>query len=343
MADPRFFQRAGPFTLGDLATRCGARLADAEQATRAVDDVAPLDQAGPGQLAFLDNVKYADAFAATKAGACIVHEKHAALAPAGVALLLSGKPYLSYARAAQIFYPPARPAAGVHPSAVIGAGAVLGDGVTVAPNAVIEGGAQIGADTVIGAGTVIGRNVRVGAGCRIGANVTLSHCEIGDRVLLHPGVRIGQDGFGFAPDPSGHVKVPQLGRVMVGDDCEIGANSTIDRGAGPDTVIGPGCWIDNLVQIGHNVTLGRGCIIVAQAGIAGSTQLGDFVVLAAQSGIAGHLKIGTGARIGAKSGVMTDIPAGDSYFGIPATRVKEYFRQVATLRRLAQKKGQQDE
>ncbi len=166
---------------------------------------------------------------------------------------------------------------------------------------------------------------------------------IGDRVLLHPGVRIGQDGFGFAPDPSGHVKVPQLGRVLIGNDCEIGANSTIDRGAGPDTVIGPGCWIDNLVQIGHNVTMGRGCIVIAQAGVAGSTQLGDFVVLAAQSGVAGHLKIGTGARLGAKSGVMNDIPAGESHFGIPAAPVKEYFRQVATLRRLAQKKGANNE
>jgi UDP-3-O-[3-hydroxymyristoyl] glucosamine N-acyltransferase len=343
MADPRFFQRAGPFTLGDLATRCGARLADSDHADRAVVDVAPLDQAGPDQLAFLDNAKYADAFAATNAGACIVHEKHMALAPPGVALLLSGKPYLSYARAAQIFYPASRPAAGIHPTAVIGSSARIGDGVAIAAYVVIEEGAQIGADTVIGAGTVVGQNVEVGKGCRIAANVTLSHCEIGDRVMLHPGVRIGQDGFGFAPDPSGHVKVPQLGRVIVGPDCEIGANSTIDRGAGPDTVIGPGCWIDNLVQIGHNVTLGRGCIIIAQAGVAGSTQLGDFVVLAAQSGIAGHLKVGAGARIGAKSGVMTDIPAGDSYFGIPATKVKEYFRQVATLRRLAQKKGHQDE
>lgn len=343
MADPRFFERAGPFTLGDLATRCGAKLADPEQAGRKVVDVAPLDQAGSDQLAFLDNAKYADAFTATKAGACILHEKHVGLAPAGVALLISGKPYLSYARAAQIFYPSAMPAAGVHPTAVIGEGARLGDGVAIAPYAVIEAGAEIGAGTAIGPGSVIGRNVQVGSGCRIAANVTLTHCIIGDRVTLHPGVRIGQDGFGFAPDPAGHVKVPQLGRVLVGNDCEIGANSTIDRGAGPDTVVGPGCWIDNLVQIGHNVTMGRGCIVVAQAGIAGSTQLGDFVVLAAQSGIAGHLKIGTGAKIGAKSGVMTDIPAGESYFGIPATKVKEYFRQVATMRRLAQKKGQQDE
>lgn len=339
MADPRYFDRAGPFSLGDLAARIGARIADPKQAEVAISDVAPLDQAGPGQLAFLDNPKYAAAFSATQAGACILHEKNAGLAPAGVALLFAGNPYLSYARAAQLFYPATKPASGVHATAVVDSTAKLGDGVAIGPLAVIEAGAEIGAGTVIGPGSHVGRNVVVGEDCRISSSVTLSHCEIGARVTLHPGVRIGQDGFGFAPDPAGHVKVPQLGRVLVGNDCEIGANSTIDRGAGPDTVIGPGCWIDNLVQIGHNVTLGRGCIIIAQAGIAGSTQLGDYVVLAAQSGIAGHLKIGTGARIGAKSGVMTDIPAGASFFGIPATKVKEYFRQVAVLRRLAQKKG----
>lgn len=343
MADPRFFERAGPFTLGELAERCGASLADATLAARKVVDVGTLDQAGPDQLTFLDNPKYTDAMAQTKAGACILHEKHVGLAPAGMALLVSPKPYLSYARAAQLFYPAPRIAPGIHPSAVVDPTARLGDGVAVAAHAVIEAEAEIGPGSSIGAGTVVGRGVKLGRDCRIGPQVTLSHCLIGDRVLLHPGVRIGQDGFGFAPDPSGHVKVPQLGRVQIGNDCEIGANSTIDRGAGPDTVVGAGCWIDNLVQIGHNVTMGRGCIVIAQAGVAGSTQLGDFVVLAAQSGVAGHLKIGTGARVGAKSGVMTDIPAGESHFGIPAARVKEYFRQVATLRRLAQKKGTDNE
>lgn len=343
MADPRYFERAGPFTLGDLAARIGAKLSDPAQAAHVVTDVAPLDEAGPEQLAFLDNPKYADALATTRAGACILHEKHTALAPRAVALLVSGNPYLSYARAAQLFYPPPSIAAGVHPTAVVDDNATLGPDVSIGPCVVIEAGAEIGARSAIGAGSIVGRGVVIGEDCRIASSVTLSHCRIGARVTLHPGVRIGQDGFGFAPDPVGHVKVPQLGRVLLGDDCEIGANSTIDRGSGPDTVIGPGCWIDNLVQIGHNVTLGRGCIIVAQAGIAGSTRLGDYVVLAGQSGIAGHLKIGTGARIGAKSGVMTDIPAGASYFGIPATRVKEYFRQVATLRQLAQKKGADNE
>jgi UDP-3-O-[3-hydroxymyristoyl] glucosamine N-acyltransferase len=167
----------------------------------------------------------------------------------------------------------------------------------------------------------------------------LSHCLIGSRVVLHPGVRIGQAGFGFAPDPAGPVKVPQLGRVIIGDDVDIGANTTIDRGSGHDTVIGPGSMIDNLVQIGHNVTLGRGCILAGLVGVSGSTKLGDFVMAGGQVGFAGHLNIGKGSRIGAKSGLMRDVPAGETVMGSPAVPVIQFMRQIATVERLAKKKG----
>ena len=342
MADPRFFFNRGPFRLGAIAERCGARLAPGADPDRLIRDVAPLDAAGPDHLSFVDNPKYLAAFATTRAGACLVAPKYAGRAAPGVVLLLCERPYRSYALAAQAFYPAESPAAGIHPRALIDPEARLGERVAVAAGAVIETGAEIGAGTAVGPNVVIGRNVRVGADCRIGASVTLSHCEIGDRVTLHPGVRIGQDGFGFAPDPAGHVKVPQLGRVIVGADCEIGANSTIDRGSGPDTVIGPGCWIDNLVQIGHNVTVGRGCIIVAQAGVAGSSRLGDFVAVGAQGGIAGHLAIGSGAQIAAQSGVMSDVPPGETWCGAPAVPIKQFFRQVAWVKRLAEKKGAQE-
>lgn len=343
MADPRFFDNAGPFTLGMVAERIGARLADPARASLSLRDLAPLDKAGEGELTFLDNPKYAPKLNDTRAAACILAEKYVDRAPAGMALLVTPQPYHAYARAAQLFYPLPRPPAGIHASAVIDPGARLGAGVSIAAHVVIEAGAEIGAGSIIGPASVIGRNVVLGDDCRIGAHVSLSHCVIGSRVTLHPGVRIGQDGFGFAPHPAGHVKVPQLGRVLIGDDCDIGSNSCIDRGAGPDTVIGPGCWIDNLVQIGHNVTLGRGCIVIAQAGIAGSTRLEDFVVLAAQAGVAGHLTIGMGAQIGAQSGVMTDIPAGERHAGSPSARAKEHFRQVATLRRLAKARGSENE
>jgi UDP-3-O-[3-hydroxymyristoyl] glucosamine N-acyltransferase len=184
---------------------------------------------------------------------------------------------------------------------------------------------------------VIGRNVQIGEHVRVGASATVSHAHIGDHSRLYTGVRIGQDGFGFAIDPRGHVKVPQLGRVIIEGHVEIGANTCIDRGAGPDTVIGQGTWIDNLVQIGHNVRIGRGCIIVSQVGIAGSTVLEDFVAIGGQGGISGHLHIGQGARIAAGSGVIKDIPAGEEQMGYPAQPIRDFMKQVAFMKRLIKK------
>jgi UDP-3-O-[3-hydroxymyristoyl] glucosamine N-acyltransferase len=343
MADPRFFAKAGPLSLADLAAATGATLGLGADPMRRLDDVAPLDAAGPTDLSFFDNPKYLESFQVSRAGACIVAERHAGRAPAGMHLLLAAEPYKAYALAAQAFYPRPVPAAEIHPAAVVDPSATLGPGCTVGPGAVIEAGARLGARCAIGPNAVIGRNVELGDDVQVGPCASLSHCLVGSRVTLHAGVRIGQDGFGFAPDPRGHVKVPQLGRVRIGNDVEIGANTTIDRGSGPDTVVGDGTWIDNLVQIGHNVVLGRGCILAGQVGISGSTHVGDFCALGGQVGLAGHLKIGMGVQIGAKSGVMNDIPAGETWFGIPAAPIKQYFRRHATLTRLSERKGKPNE
>ena len=325
--------------MAEVAKLSGAELSAGADPKKQMHDVAPLAAATPEDVSFLDNPRYLGEFSETRAGAAFVHPKHAGRGSKVTALLLSEQPYKAYALAAQAFYPfevVDRP--GIDPAAVVDPSATLGEGCQIDPGAVIGVGAAIGARCRIGPNAVVGENVVIGHDGWVGACVSLSHCTIGARVILHPGVRIGQDGFGFAPDPAKHIKVPQLGRVVLHDDVEIGANTTIDRGAGPDTIIGDGCMIDNLVQIGHNVQLGRGCVVVAQAGISGSARLDDHVMLGGQVGLAGHLTIGPGAMVAGKSGVVKDLEGGGVYGGLPAVPIRQWHRQVATLARLAKRK-----
>ena len=338
MADPRFFTAAGPLSVGRLAEIAGAAPGPGCDQGRMIQDVAPIDAAGPEHVSFLDNRLYVPAFAVSRAGACVVKPALAAKAPAGMALLLAEEPYRAYARIAQAFHPAAAPEPGVAKTATVDPTARLAEGCRVEPGAVIGARAEIGRRTLVGANAVIGPGVVIGEDCVIGPGATVSHSLIGNRVNVYPGARLGQDGFGFAMGPQGHLKVPQLGRVVVEDDVEIGANTTIDRGAGPDTVIGAGTKIDNLVQIGHNVRVGRGCILVAQVGISGSTRLDDGVAAGGQAGITGHLHIGAGARIAAQSGVMRDLEPGATVGGSPSVPVQEFLRQNEALRRLTRRK-----
>ncbi|WP_025898999.1 UDP-3-O-(3-hydroxymyristoyl)glucosamine N-acyltransferase [Sneathiella glossodoripedis] len=339
MADSSFFTNTGPYSLQELAKVCGAELTNTDFADLMIIDVSPLDVADSGHISFLSNPKYTEQFSKTNASACIVSKEAAALAPDNMAILVANDPYKAYARVAAHFYPPVASDGQVHPTAVIHETARLGENVSVGAYTVIDEGVRIGRDTIIGAHCHLEKNVKIGRNCQINSQTSLKACHLGDNVTLHNGVRIGCDGFGFAPDPAGHVKIPQLGRVIIGSFVEIGANTTVDRGAGPDTIIGDGCWIDNLCQIGHNVKMGRGCILASQTGISGSTELEDFVVLGGQVGLAGHIKIGTGTQVTAKSGVISDIPAGQVYAGFPARPRKEFFRSMAVLGRLAKGKG----
>ena len=343
MEHPGFFERAGPFALGTVAEAVGAKPAEGSNPAIAIKDVRPLDSAGPGDLSFLDNPKYLPLFAKTAASACLVAPKFAGHVPAGTAGLITPEPYRAFARALLLFYPDAgkpkaapagssNDAPAIHPSATLEKGAIVEPGAVVGPEA------RIGRGTTIAAGSVIGFRVHVGRDCYIGPNASVTHALIGNQVTLHAGVAVGQDGFGFAMDKTGHLKVPQIGRVIIQDGVEIGANTTIDRGALRDTVIGEGSKIDNLVQIGHNVVIGRHCVIVAQTGISGSAELGDFVVLGGQVGVVGHVKIGAGAQIAASSNVRGDVPPGVRWGGTPAKPVRLWFRELTLLQKLAERK-----
>jgi UDP-3-O-[3-hydroxymyristoyl] glucosamine N-acyltransferase len=330
----RFFSRSGPHPLAVVAkAACGA----ARNLDLSFVGVAPLQTAGPHDVSFLDNRRYASALDRTTAGAVIVHPDMQDRVPAATVSIVTDEPYAGWARVAALFHPLPPISPGVHPSAIVAEGAQIDPSAEVGPLCVIETGAEIGPGCRIGPCAVIGSGVVVGRDCRIGAHVSLSHALLGARVYVYPGARIGQEGFGFASTDAGFLTVPQLGRVILEDDVEVGANTTIDRGSVQDTVIGSGSRLDNLVQIGHNVVVGRCCVIVAQVGISGSTVLDDFVRVGGQAAMAGHLRIGRSVQIGAQAGVISDLPSDAIVLGSPAQPKQEFFRQVATLKRLARR------
>ncbi|MGI9366647.1 MAG: UDP-3-O-(3-hydroxymyristoyl)glucosamine N-acyltransferase [Rhizobiaceae bacterium] len=324
-------------SLGEIAEGAGCVLSDPSDASRKIDSVAPIEAASSGNLTFIDNPKYASALATTQASAVICGSRYVDAVPDGVVALESRTPYKSFALAMGMMFPSAmRPqplvSAGVSVHAYVDAEAHIEDGVTIEPGAVVGPGAYIGTGSLIGPNAVVGAGVQIGRNTSISTGVTISHAIIGDNVILHGGVRIGCDGFGFAMGPGGHLKIPQIGRVVIQDKVEIGANSCVDRGSNRDTIIGEGTKIDNLVMVAHNVVIGQHCVIVGQTGIAGSCELGDYVVLGGQTAVNGHVKIGSGAQIAGLSGVSTDVPPGVQLGGVPARNIKHWMRDVIRLR-----------
>ena len=334
MADSRFFRRQGPFALAAVLEATGARVADHHDTSRPFHDVAGLEDAGSDDLTFLDNVKYVEAFTGCRAGGCFIREQYSDRAPRGVIALISDNPYLAFARAARMFYPDPVVEPGISAQAVIESGVRIGEGARIDAFAVIRSGAEIGARCSIGAGCVVERHVRIGDDCLIGPGVALMFCIIGNRVRIESGARVGTEGFGFAASPAGAVRLPHVGRVVIGDDVGIGANTTIDRGSLGDTVIGDGAMIDNLVQIAHNAKVGRHAILAGQVGLAGSAVVGDFAMLGGQSGVANHVRVGRGARMGGNSSAAGDLEEGGTYLGAPAIPQREFWRQQVMLRRL---------
>lgn len=342
MQHPGFFRRAGPFTLKEIAAASGANIPAGDHEKMVIEDVRPLQTAAESDISFFENRKYAALLGTTRAGACILTNRDAARAPAGTALLISDAPYHSFARVLTLFYgdalrsKAAATAAGGN-GALVHASANIAEGVTIEPGAIVGREAVVGQGTVVAAGAVVGYRVVLGRDCYIGPGATVTHAILGDGVIVHSGARIGQDGFGFAMSGKGHIKVPQIGRVIIGNDVEIGANSTVDRGSLTDTLIGEGTKIDNLVQIAHNVVIGKHCVIVAQSGIAGSAELGDFVIMGAHSGVIGHVKVGSGAQIAGSAHVKDDVEPGARMGGTPARPFKEWAREIAAVRQLGKK------
>lgn len=349
MSEPVFFQRGRGLTIDEIVALTGAAVRGLSAPDLRLDlrlgNIAPVDRAGPHDLTFLDTVKFESRMPNVRAGACLTTRRFEARIPERVIVLIVDDPYRAFIAVAEVLFPQSNcPSSlfeqqGSNAGAFVHATVRIEDGVTVDPGAVVGPRAEIGAGTVIAPGAVIGPDVRIGRDSAVGAGASVTHALIGDRVTIHPGCRIGQDGFGFLTGQAGHRKVPQIGRVIVQNDVEIGANTTIDRGGMRDTVIGEGTKIDNLVQIAHNVTIGRNCLIAALVGISGSSTIGDYTMLGGQVGIADNVVIGERVQLAARSAVFSEVPAGVRWAGSPARPAREWMRGEIFLKRMARRAG----
>jgi UDP-3-O-[3-hydroxymyristoyl] glucosamine N-acyltransferase len=324
-------------TLGDLATQLGCEL-EGDAAIEIVR-VAPIDQAGPGDLTFLANAKYASALAATRASA-IIAAPDVSGAPCPV--LRTKNPYLAFARAIGILHPSSRPAAGVHPTAIVAADAVVEPEVHIGPYVVVESGARIGARSIVHGHALIGTRARVGPDCLLHARVSIREgVVIGARCVIQDGAVVGSDGFGFAHRDDGtHEKIPQVATVVIEDDVEIGANTTIDRPAVGETRVKRGTKIDNLVQIAHGVVVGSNALVAAQVGVAGSSVIGNDVMLGGQVGVTGHVTVGDRVKASAKTGVTGNVPADAFITGYPHMENLEWRKAYAVFKRLPEMRKQ---
>lgn len=343
MSDPVFFEPSRRYTALEIANLTGAELLDSRHEQASVATIAPARDGTSDSLVFVEGRRNAGLLDGLRAAAVLCTPDITSLVPAGIAILVTQKPQAAFAQVARLMFPTAsRPQAitgetGVSPAAYVHPTAKLEANVIVEPGAVIGANVAIGSGTIIAPNAVVGVSTQIGRDCFIGPNVNVQCALIGNRVVIHSGASVGREGFGFVAGATGPERIPQIGRVVIQDNVEIGANTTVDRGAMADTIIGESSKIDNLVQIAHNVRIGRGCVIAGQCGISGSVTIGDYVMMGGRVGLADHLTIGSGARLAAASGFMNDVPAGEVWAGLPARPMMEFMRDVAAIRKLSSK------
>jgi UDP-3-O-[3-hydroxymyristoyl] glucosamine N-acyltransferase len=342
MSDPVFFVPSRRFTAAEIAALTGAVLINPDKADVEIDGIASAVEGGEGKLVFVEGRRNAALAGQARAAAILCSEDVAPRADPVMAILVTSRPQAAFAKVGRAIFPGSAPGAqtaekGISPLARVDPSA------RIEPGAIVEAGAVVGPHAAVGTGTVIASNAVIGPFCQIGrdgyvgANASVECALIGDRVVIHAGAVIGRAGFGFVAGPNGPERVPQIGRVIIQNDVEIGANTTVDRGALADTVIGEATKIDNLVQVAHNVRIGRGCLIAGHCGLSGSVTLGDQVMLGGRVGIADHITVGSRVQIAAAAGVMNDIPDGQRWAGAPAMPIRDFFRQVAAVQGLARK------
>lgn len=337
MADTVFYKNTGVKTINEIAELSHSTLITEGKGNETIENVCSIETAGKDDICFFYDKKNKALAQNIKAKACITTKELSGLIPDGVIVLISENPKLSFIELTTAFYQEFSSQAKIEKSAYIADTAKIGKNCYIGHNVVIEDDVVIGDNCSIEANVVISRGCQIGNNCRIGNNASIAYCLMGNDCYVYTGARIGQDGFGFSVVNGRHQRIPQIGRVIIGNDVEIGANTCVDRGALDDTVIGNGCRVDNLVQIAHNDRIGNYCILVAQTGIAGSCTFGDYVVCGGQTGFADHLTIGSGAQIGAQSGVMRDIEPGAIVMGSPTVPFKDFMRQVAFLQKNSKK------
>jgi UDP-3-O-[3-hydroxymyristoyl] glucosamine N-acyltransferase len=343
MSDPRFFENSGPFSLIDINNLIKGELSCDNENTL-ITDISTLKFAGNSEITFFQDPAYKSDLSKTKASVCLIKKEHKGLAPSNLNLIFSENPYMDFTLISQSFYPneilpkstsaydKSKSSDGIEHSAAVDSSATIEEGAVIGSQAII------GKNSTVSSNAVIGKGVQIGSNCFIGANVSITHSIIGDGNIIHQGSSIGQDGFGFAMSPLGHKKIPQVGRVLIQDDIEIGANCSIDRGSIQDTIIKKGTKIDNMVHIAHNCIIGENCIIAGMVGLAGSTTLEDFVVMGAKSGAVGHITIGMGSQIAAKAGVSKTLPPGKKWAGFPIREMDLWKKDLSQIRKLSKGK-----